>query len=81
MLSHDSGSSLLAGGGSIVTRLSPDASDWSAVIEKMSTGNSVCARGSNPEVTTSSEDLTLILKGSLLRAAKARRALAQDGQY
>ena len=48
MLSHDSGTSLLAEGGSIVTRLSEDKQDWSAVIEKMSTANSVCARGSNP---------------------------------
>ena len=52
MLSHDAGTSLLAGGGSIVTRLSPDRQDWSAVIEKMSTKNSVCARGSNPQVRT-----------------------------
>jgi galactosylceramidase len=37
MLSHDSGSSLLASGGSIVTRISPDKQDWSAVIEKMTT--------------------------------------------
>lgn len=37
MLSHDSGSDLLASGGSIVTRISPDKQDWSAVIEKMTT--------------------------------------------
>ena len=42
MLSHDAGVSLLASGGSIVTRLSPDKKDWSAVIEKMSTSNSIC---------------------------------------
>ena len=35
---------LLASGGSIVTRLSPDKKDWSAVIEKMSTSNSICER-------------------------------------
>jgi len=72
MLSHGSGSSLLAGGGSIVTRLAPDKADWSAVIEKMSTKNSVCARGSNPKVVTVTEDVTLVLKGSLLAAAKAK---------
>ena len=42
MLSHDAGVSLLASGGSIVTRISPDKKDWSAVIEKMSTSNSIC---------------------------------------
>ena len=96
MLSHDAGVSLLASGGSIVTRLSPDKKDWSAVIEKMSTSNSICecrnatvaravtvagsdgrpllrigARGSNPQIVTATEDLTLMLKGSLLTAAKA----------
>jgi galactosylceramidase len=30
MLSHDAGTSLLAGGGSVVTRLSPDKQDWCA---------------------------------------------------
>ena len=72
MLSHDSGADLLAEGGSIVTRMSEDKKDWSAVIEKMSAKNSICARGSNPEMTTATEELTMTLKGSLLAAAKAK---------
>eukprot|EP01047_Picozoa_sp_COSAG01_P069460 COSAG01_NODE_10282_length_2201_cov_6.031399_2_plen_96_part_00 len=35
---------LAGGGGGIVTRLSPDRQDWSAVIEKMSTKNSRLVR-------------------------------------
>ena len=38
----------------------------------MSTKNSVCARGSNPEVEVAAEELTLTLQGSLLTAAKAK---------
>ena len=34
--------------------------------------NSICARGSNPQMTVDSEELTLILKGSLLSAAKSK---------
>ena len=45
---HYKGVQMLSGGGSLVTRVSPDKKDFSIVIEKMDTKNSVCARGSNP---------------------------------
>eukprot|EP01052_Picozoa_sp_SAG31_P012275 SAG31_NODE_714_length_12645_cov_15.347760_8_plen_518_part_00 len=72
MLSHGSGVEFLAGGGSLVTRISPDSKDFSAVIEKMTTQNSLCARGANPPMLVSAETVTLTLKGALLAASKAR---------
>eukprot|EP00036_Acanthoecidae_sp_10tr_P021481 CAMPEP_0206318684 /NCGR_PEP_ID=MMETSP0106_2-20121207/17335_1 /ASSEMBLY_ACC=CAM_ASM_000206 /TAXON_ID=81532 /ORGANISM="Acanthoeca-like sp., Strain 10tr" /LENGTH=746 /DNA_ID=CAMNT_0053750429 /DNA_START=12 /DNA_END=2252 /DNA_ORIENTATION=+ len=69
---HDSGVTLLENGGSLVTRVSPDLADVSMVIEKMSSHNSNCARGSNPDMPVASEKVVLILKGSVLVAAKAK---------
>jgi len=56
----------------MVTRVSPDASDFSIVIEKMSHKNSGCARGNNPVVNIVTEKIVLDLKGKLLTAAKAK---------
>jgi len=67
---HGNGVDLLSSGGSIVTRVSPNGQDFSIVIEKMSTDNSHCARGSNPNVLTAPEIVTLKIKGALLAAAK-----------
>ena len=72
MHQHGNGVDVLSSGGSIVTRVSPDGSDFSIVIEKMSTSNSACARGSNPAVQTFPEVVALALKGELLAAAKAK---------
>lgn len=69
---HGNGVDVLSNGGSIVTRVSPDGSDFSIVIEKMSTSNSACARGSNPSVATAQEVVSLALKGQLLAAAKTK---------
>ena len=69
---HGSGTTMLGGGGSMVTRVSPDLSDFSVVIEKMTTVNSVCARGNNPDITVAAEKVVLVLKGKLLAAAKAK---------
>lgn len=48
---HGAGVAFLSGGGSIVTRVAPDKSDFSIVIEKMDSRDSDCARGYNPEGT------------------------------
>lgn len=69
---HGAGVDMLGGGGSCVTRVSPDGSDFSIVVEKMTTKNSVCARGSNPDIPMSAENVTLVLKGGILAAAKAK---------
>ena len=68
---HDNGVTMLSSGGSVVTRLSPNASDFSIVVEKMTTKNSACARGSNPSVAVAEEQLTFTLKGSFLKAVTA----------
>jgi galactosylceramidase len=66
---HGKGVSMLEKGGSIVTRVSPDAADFSIVIEKMSGGStSACARGSNPSETSTAETITLQLEGSMAKA-------------
>lgn len=62
---------MLTNGGSMVTRLSPDNEDFSIVLEKMTSANSVCARGSNPTSTATTEDVTVQLQGSFLKAAGA----------
>lgn len=67
---HGKGVTTLANGGSLVTRISPDKKDFSVVVEKMDSTDSKCARGSNPDAETSEEDVTLVLKGSFLEAAK-----------
>jgi hypothetical protein len=61
---------MLKNGGSMVTRVSPDLRDFSVVIEKMSSANSNCARGSNPTSTPSAEEIVLTLKGAFLEAAR-----------
>jgi hypothetical protein len=65
---HSNGVDVLSSGGSIVTRVSPDGADFSVVIEKMSTSNSQCARGSNPAVSTYPEVVKMTLKGESLAA-------------
>jgi len=67
---HSHGTTLLENGGSMVTRISPDKKDFSVVVEKMDSGDSQCARGSNPSLSTKAEDVQLVLKGSFLAAAK-----------
>lgn len=54
----------------MVTRVSEDLAEFSIVIEKMSSGNSACARGSNPTSTAVGERVTLQLKGNVLKAAQ-----------
>ena len=66
---HNNGVTMLGNGGSMVTRVSPDGVDFSVVVEKMTTKNSVCARGSNPEIFVKKEDIVLVIKGGLLAAA------------
>merc|ERR1711908_178771 len=61
---------MLKHAGSIVTRVSPDLKDFSIVIEKMSSANSNCARGSNPTSNPSAEQVVLVLKGAILDAAR-----------
>ena len=48
---------MLRNGGSMVTRVSPDKKDFSIVLEKMTSANSVCARGSNPTSKASEEEV------------------------
>lgn len=67
---HGAGVQLLSAGGSIVTRVSPDRSDFSIVLEKMTHQDSSCARGSNPSYDTSPENVTMVLGGRLLTAAQ-----------
>jgi len=42
------------------------------VIEKMTTENSVCARGNNPTLPMAAEKVVLVLKGKVLAAARAK---------
>jgi len=67
---HGSGVDMLKNGGSMVTRISPDLKDFSIVIEKMTSANSRCARGSNPDSNSTEEQVVLTLSGALLEAAK-----------
>lgn len=67
---HGKGVSLLGGGGSIVTRLSPDKKDFSIVLEKMTTEDSSCARGSNPDINTLNETIRVQLAGAFLEAVQ-----------
>ena len=46
-----------------MTRVSPDESDFSIVIEKMPHDTSMCARGTNPIVPVYAEKVTLQLRG------------------
>ena len=72
-LAHGSGVYMLKNGGSMVTRVATDGSgDFSIVVEKMTTENSVCARGSNPKVSVGAEKMTITLDGGLLAAAQAK---------
>lgn len=66
---HGSGVEMLQNGGSMVARISPGGTDFSIVIEKMSSGNSGCARGDNPESVSTEETLEIQLSGSFLSAA------------
>lgn len=63
---------MLKNGGSMVTRVSPDLNDFSVVIEKMSSANSNCARGSNPTSDPKKEDLVITLHGAFLEAAQRK---------
>lgn len=66
---HFWGVELLRGGGSVVTRISPDRRDFTIVIEKVKGGEqSACARGNNPETEAEAEQLTLQLRGSFAAA-------------
>merc|ERR1719261_1678759 len=56
----------------MVTRISPDSKDFSIVIEKMSSANSVCARGSNPDSKSSEEELEIAFAGSFLKALQGK---------
>jgi len=67
---HGSGVYMLKNAGSLVTRVSPDMKDFSVVIEKMSSANSNCARGSNPPSSPTTEEVVLQLKGAFLEAAR-----------
>jgi galactosylceramidase len=69
---HGSGVQMLNGGGSMVTRISPDGKDFSMVIEKMNSANSACARGSNPTSASSEEELEIAFAGSFLKAVQGR---------
>ena len=64
--------SLLNGGGSIVTRVSPDGADFSIVLEKMRSSSSSCARGNNPALPTNTENVTLQLRGKFAAAPELR---------
>ncbi len=57
---------MLRGGGSVVTRVAPAMDDFSIVIEKMDSANSVCARGSNPKSEVRAEEVVLQLRGAFL---------------
>ena len=61
---------MLRKGGSMVTRMSPDKTHVSIVLEKMTSKNSQCARGSNPVVAIATETVILQLKGGPLAAAR-----------
>ena len=66
---HGSGVAMLAHGGSMVTRVSPDRADFSIVLEKVAGGaSSACARGSNPASSPRAENVTLQFGGALLAA-------------
>jgi len=56
----------------MVTRVSPDMKDFSIVIEKMTSANSKCARGSNPDSTPTEETVVIKLAGAFLEAAKSK---------
>jgi len=60
---HFRGVQMLAGGGSVVTRVSPDEKDFSIILEKMDASISSCARGNNPQIPVNPEKITLQLQG------------------
>jgi len=72
---HGNGVHMLTHGGSMVARIAPEGTDFSIVIEKMSSGNSGCARGDNPESVSTEEVVVIQLEGSFLQAALARGSL------
>lgn len=61
---------MLEHGGSMVTRVSQDLQDFSVVIEKMSSAESRCARGKNPDSNATTENIVIQLKGAFLAAAQ-----------
>ena len=69
---HGFGVTMLEHGGSMVTRVSPDKKDFSVVIEKMSSKNSTCARGSNPSSDPEEEDVVLTPRAASLRQVTQR---------
>ena len=62
---HFAGVQFLAGGGSVVTRVSPDGKDFSIVLEKMTASASACARGNNPDLPINAEHVTIQLDAGL----------------
>jgi len=72
---HGSGVTMLQHGGSLVTRISADLSDWSMVVEKMTSDDSKCARGSNPSSEPIAEEVKIVLRGSFLSAVKSGKTL------
>lgn len=58
------GSGFLSGGGSFVTLQSPDASDFTIVVEKMSRDHSTCVRPSLGAYVTVDETATFQLAGA-----------------
>jgi len=65
---HDAGVSMLRMGGSMVTRVSPDVTDFSIVLEKIDSQTSVCGHGRNPPAEVFGEDVVIQLAGSFLKA-------------
>ena len=64
-LQAGAGVGYLAGGGTYVTFLSPDATQATLVIEKLDRGASQCSWSSNPPNVTSNETAQFLLQGSL----------------
>ena len=84
---HHKGVHFLQGGGSMVTRISPDKKDFSIVLEKMSSRYSQCARGQNPDMNATAEAVKIVLRGSFKEAALRAGSVAvwysdfTDGPY
>jgi hypothetical protein len=66
------GAGLLQGGGSYVTLQSPDASDFSIVIEKFSHDHSTCVRPALAPYSTTPETATFQLAGSMASVTQVR---------
>merc|ERR1740117_439737 len=67
---HGAGVSMLARGGSMVTRVAPDMSDFSIVIEKMRSNTPICGHGANPPADVDGEVVVIQLKGTFLKLLK-----------